>query len=399
MRRFGLARAVALASLLLFGCQVIAGDFELAETPTEPPGDPCYPGEVRCNEGVLEACAASRHFVERENCGSPELCDPSAQACRPCTPNEYACEGVALNQCDATGQWLPGGPDCAAAELCSLSPGRMAGSCKPDICEEGELACSRSRLIRCAKERDHWELVEVCAEGYCNAENAMLRVSEGKLPQCDRSCADGIGDCKKECTPGTVNCEKESPFLLFCSANGAWVKREVCFTRALCDPVGRRCLTPACDRLETRCSGNKFETCSGDLTDFVTTKTCSSNEVCIPDEGCAAKLAEGECTGAERYRCNWRTVEECVDGSWQPRHVCATRSLCNTEAGVCDEPECTHGTYRCNPGSEICNDGRDGWEAAPTQPCGEAQVCTEYPDLYTGQLNACELPDPSEETR
>jgi hypothetical protein len=359
----------------LGGCQLLTGDFEVA--PAES-GAPCHPGEVRCEGSKLLGCGGDLRFVTLEDCSSAATCDPSARACRPCTPGERACNGAELLVCESSG-WRSE-RECATPELCVFPGDRSTGQCAPPICEWGEYRCDGSVLFRCARARDHWELLELCADEYhCVVPEADAMASAGEGAHCQPSCTD---DCVNECEPGTKRCEG---FLLeHCNGDGVWVDFEACSTPALCNAVDGYCIAPACqEQDETRCSGQNFERCAADLTHFELQQQCTEDQACGPS-GCSPRVACSE----PSFNCRTGTLERCEAGEWKPYLVCDSPALCNATDGVCDPRECFPGTYACE-GNQIYKCDRAGYNWVYSgEFCPPGTMCTPYFDT-SDIANAC----------
>jgi hypothetical protein len=381
-----LLAALALSSAA-FGCQAILGDFEIEPAPVEDTslGTACAPGAARCTEGTLEVCAANRQSFEvAAECGRPELCDPTAQACHPCTAGDYACNGAALSSCSAAGQWQLV-TTCAAPEVCAVEDNRRSGRCLPALpqCANTEFVCDGRVLLRCTPGGDRLELVERCVSvEYCDAAAANDQAANGEPVHCLPSCSgDECG--APGCIPGTTRCSPmDVPALEQCNADGEWIQRELCTTRQLCNATAERCLPPACLQGERRCRGEILERCAGDFTRFVEDKRCTGDQACDPTLGC---IAPGCTEGA--FRCNGRTVERCQDGVWDPRNVCVTADLCEA-AGFCVDPVC-QGSECEGDILKQCDSGRDEWNVLYPQ-CAADERCTPFPNPRPAPRTYCE---------
>lgn len=381
---------------------MIAGGFEIV--PDVPPVEPlvrnCLPGTLRCSGQSLEVCADDRRsFQLVEDCGSREACDPTAGACHPCVPGEYACNVVELEdeadpeikhlrselvQCDENLQWQLR-DTCLTPELCSLTNERRTGVCLGATCEENEHSCSTNRLIRCAPGRDRWELLEVCsAQDHCDSVMANAAIEAGERAHCLPNCEGE--DCGTECEPGTWRCASPTQ-VQQCNADGYWVQREVCDSRALCDEEGGRCMSPACDWdnpkaeepvPDRRCMGQERQACASNNLKFVRIDACNSGEQCTPDGCIVDPCTEGD------FRCNDRTLERCEGGRWDPRQICRTPELCNDVAKRCQDPECAPGSHTCDRAwVNLCPNGIQEYHSYSCEP----EICVEYTDPTHDVLN------------
>ncbi|HEY3495242.1 MAG TPA: hypothetical protein VGK73_11175 [Polyangiaceae bacterium] len=387
MRVGAFARLIGLGCLGA-GCQLIAGDFEVV--PAQPPlaelPRACLPDSGRCTGAVLEECAPDRKtFQAVEECASPNECDPTARACHPCVPGEYACNGQQLLLCDAGLLWQPQS-DCLTAELCSLTPDRRSGQCVVPICDVGQHECQGDRLLRCAPGRDEWELLEACADAaHCDAQQANTAFLAGEKVHCQPLCTGD--DCYKECTPGSMRCAPSSiPEVQQCSSEGRWIRREVCVNRALCDGVNGRCLPPACFEREVQCRGQKRESCSVNRAQFDSAGECATGEICEPG-GCVP----GPCIDGA-FRCSGRILEQCAYGAWQPRNVCRTPLLCFSDQneGRCLEAACEPGGYECDgPWMNACSEEGDAL-SIHSNDCSDGGKVAKTCSIYSN-------PDPERE--
>jgi hypothetical protein len=355
--------------LLLSSCQLLFGDFELDESRPAPSFGPlgtgCEPNTFRCVGERLETCAPDRTSYELvESCSSAALCDPTAAACRPCTPGEWACNGATPASCDSAGQWVPG-VSCASAALCRVSPARTSAACIAPSCDyPGAHDCRGDLLLRCAEGLDRLVLADRCTSAAtCDPALADAQAATSGWGTCVESLPEACesdGSCTQpscEAT-GAVRCVAEDLTLLeACGNAGRWTTRAACDAAALCSEDAARCLEPACSVGETRCLGQVHQTCSSDRTRWVSDRTCASNQLCVPT-GCAPAT----CT-SDTFRCNGPSLERCADNRWVAMNRCATAALCSV-TGACLEPMCGGelGDFRCRGSSlEQCAAGRDAW--------------------------------------
>jgi hypothetical protein len=242
--------------------------------------------------------------------------------------------------------------------------------------EQGEPG---DRFERCSASGERWELVESCGLAKCTLEEV-----EGEVVGCLPSACEGEDCPPRECENGSLRCDPSSGLTLQrCNSAGRFVTVDACVTSVLCRADLGRCLPPACERNEKRCLGQEFQSCRGDRAWFQTTKECAPGQSCDPISGCVAK----RCTNNE-VRCNGAALERCLDGSWSPQQICATKDLCNAVTG-CEAPVCggTADLYRCQRDNNIifqCLPGRHDWEEIGT--CDAGQTCVEKRPFCVPQL-------------
>jgi hypothetical protein len=378
-----LLAALGLAAL---GCQALLGDFEIAEPP--PPkttlGSLCAPNAFRCNGPALEACGADRRsWAVITTCASDGECDASAAACHVCRPGDYGCDGLGnLQRCNNSGKLQLEGV-CATPTSCFVKNNRATGDCVEPICEIGDFQCEQNRLLTCAPERDHFELVALCAsEPLCDADAAALDFANRLPPTC----------LTPQCLPGTFACDGGT--LERCNADqNGWDPLTDCGDPAACNPIDGTCTSA--DVGKTTCSGASLV--KNGPGGFVTLATCASPALCDPVSGTCRKRACGT-LGARRCVSNvdLTTVEECSDGgSWLVREACATRALCSAEEGRCLEPACELGAERCvGAVHQRCSGDRTHWETVETcdeesgETCGPAGCETNT--CVTGRVRCVE---------
>ena len=165
---------LAALGLGALGCQALLGDFEIADPPTSTVttlGRDCAPSAFRCRGAELEMCGADRRSWEHvATCASDGECDASAAACHPCHPGDYGCDGLGnLQQCDNFGK-LKVTQQCATPVSCAVKNNRATGLCVDPVCAPGTFQCTENRLETCARDRDYFEVVALCASApLCDA--------------------------------------------------------------------------------------------------------------------------------------------------------------------------------------------------------------------------------------
>jgi hypothetical protein len=361
----------ALLAVFGSGCQVVLGDFTIGtDDTTVTLAAECRPNAYRCNGATLELCADDRSgYRAWAECASPDQCDPTAGACRPCEPGEYACNENVLLSCSGAATWtqVEAGV-CATPELCQTGADRRTGAGCLDVCTPGAVRCGEAdRFERCAPSGERWELVERCGIGKCTVDQA-----NGMRAGCLPAACEGAACPPPECENGSLRCDPTSRLTLQrCNSAGRFVTLEACAASTLCRADLGRCLPPACERNEKRCLGQKFQSCRADRAWFQTTKECGPGETCDPTSGCVQQTCAN---GA--VRCNGAALEHCENGAWSPRQICLTKDLCDPTG--CKPPVCggTLGPYWCDGSiTRQCASGRNTWEEIRT--CGSGEMCVE----------------------
>lgn len=348
---------------LAAGCQVLVGDFSIAEPSF------CAEGAVQCVGNVLQTCNGDG-WDNAAVCASESLCDPNAGVCRTpeCAAGERRCLDAALQLCNGTRDgWLELST-CATAAHCST----QAGGCMEVPCEPGEVQCNGAVLQSCKEDQSGWGELVTCA-------SAAL---------CDEV---GRG-CKQGCTPGEFQCQGEQ--LQTCSDTlDSWTTVQVCESDALCDALAGSCREGGCSSPGGfRCTeAGILERCMDDLTAWTSEAACASvahcdavNGQCM-DEPCAAG----------QYQCNGATLEVC-NAERNGRDVvaiCESEGLCQLtlEQGslTCEAPRCMVGDFQCEGAQpQICNAGLTGYRDNGTA-CPTAELCNELKG--TCDQAACEV--------
>ncbi|MFZ5893711.1 MAG: hypothetical protein ACOY0T_21800 [Myxococcota bacterium] len=284
----------------------------------------CANGEYRCDGAALQVCNADRSGWDTvETCSNGTACNLNLQACVACTPNEFQCNGGVLSQCNAQGSWASP-TQCGSPELCVVAENRSSGQCIASaMCKPGEYACQEARLVRCDAQGVTWLGIETCA-------SAAL--------------------CKQ-----TLSSAGSMPGLL-------------------------ACVPATCDADQARCDNNQLLVCSPERTGFTQTRTCSADNPCNPKLRDCGRCTPGEkfCSGADLLTCD-------NNGVFQRSATCATRGLCDAEAGVCDPPECDQ------PGHSAC----DQTQPRLVQCAPDLRVRVSYcvtPALCNAREGRCEQP-------
>jgi len=350
---------LALASA---GCQLLFGDYRVAETqaPALTLGSVCAPGTFRCQGAALQACAANRSgFDAVETCGSAGECDATAGVCHACVSGDYGCDGNGeLQRCDDAGRLQPFMP-CATPALCHVAGDRRSGTCNDLVCDAGTFTCDGNRLLRCAPGGDHLDFVARCAsEPVCDAAQAAAAVTKGEAATC----------LMPLCTPGMFACDGAT--LERCNGDrNDFEPFATCDDAASCNPRDGTC-TPAAPGTYA-CSGAKLMLKGGG--GFTAVKTCLSPDLCDADHGLCLASA---CGPPGALRCGeLPTLDECsVDGQWLLREACSTTALCSASAGLCFPQACELDATRCvGKRHERCSDDLTHWQV--DRVCGDGQAC------------------------
>jgi hypothetical protein len=357
--------AYALAVLALAaGCQVLAGDFTIADPSF------CAAGDVQCVGNVLQTCNQERDGWDNAAvCASEALCDAKAGVCRmpECALGERRCLEAELQLCNGTRDGWIRLDTCATAAHCST----MAGGCMEVPCALGDVQCNGAVLESCNEDQSGWSELDTC-------ESAAL------CDEVERKCNDG-------CAAGDFRCQGEQ--LQACSATlDSWTTVRVCESDALCDELAGSCREGGCSSPGAfRCSDTGvLERCRDDLTAWTSDSVCASAAHC--DAGAGACMLE-PCSAGE-YQCNGAKLEVC-NAERTGREVvaiCDSEGLCQLtlEQGLtkCVPPRCAAGDYHCDGAQpQICNAGFTGYRNNGTA-CSTADLCNDT----TGTCNpaACE---------
>jgi hypothetical protein len=327
----------------------------------------CSSGEHRCNGSSLETCNSDRTgWVIWAQCTSADECNLNSDSCRPCTPGEYQCDETRLRQCSAQQTWELVAT-CETAALCTVADNGLSGSCTPSVCDSpGGHTCQGSQLLRCSPGLDRLQLVENCpTAALCDAAAADAMASSGRAGTCQPAV----------CQPGEVRClGSELNQLSRCNAERTgWEPIQTCENASQCNP-GQAACAP-CTPGEQHCNGADLRRCSPEQI-WQLVDTCQTPALCNAAAGaCTAPV----CQPAGRVECNPGDpleLRKCAAAQdhWERLDVCVTAALCNANDRKCDPPACNAGDSRCDGiRFQICDSDRIGWET--TQSCGAGEVC------------------------
>jgi hypothetical protein len=351
---------------LAAGCQLLAGDFTIAEATF------CTDGRVQCVGNVLQKCNRERNGWDNAAvCASETLCDANAGACKmpSCEPGERRCLDAELELCNVTRDGWIHLDTCATAGHCST----QTGGCMDVPCAPREIQCNGAVLEACKDDQSGWLELDTCA-------SAAL-------------CDEGAGVCNDGCAPGEFRCLGEQ--LQGCSATlDSWTTVGVCDSDALCDEMTGSCRQGGCSSPGAfRCSDTGvLESCPDNLTGWNLVAACASAAHCDAVKGTCMMEP---CMAGER-QCNGATLEVCnaERTGRDPVATCESEDLCQLTLNqpgstTCEPPRCATGEYYCDGAQpQICNAGRTGFRDNGSA-CPTVELCNDQ----TGTCNpaACEL--------
>lgn len=293
---------------------------------------PCDPGELRCNEGMLQRCRDDQTgFDDVVDCETVELCDATRGSC------------------------TPGSAECA---------------CQPPACDAGETRCTGSVLERCNDARTGWEVVQTCTTA------ALCELGRSRVPlACEPpACEPDEFDCN-EATLGRCNADQTGFQTVMTCAGGPGFCNEVLGSCSQCQ-VG-----------DTRCDGAQIQGCRADRSGFepLPIEPCATPQLCVLNVAGAAECQEPRC-GVGAFQCNGAQLTRCNDGrtAFEPfGQACPRADLCSAQRGRCDF--CVPSRRECTPdltASRTC--AADGNSFGPLTPCplgciaetGACRTCT-----------------------
>lgn len=435
------------AALSLFGCQLIAGDFEIEKVQNSPQGF-CEDDEFRCNLEYLLSCNSDHTDFELfDTCPTSELCDSTLGACRVCTEGDQRCDGALRQECNEDGTaWdlvmeCPSpamcnptfcgsctageyacrgmddtvdkelwqcGPDntwsikldtCVSAGVCAVSldmartDPNWSGKCVDTPCDTaGQVTCEGPELRRCRTDLSGFDVVDTCASvALCEQAVENATTTYGFIERCPIGCL----------TAGSYVCEDQ--FLLRCrdDLTGYDPAPERCPEGTDCNPMQGAC-GPPCTSGEYQCNGEELRRCRDDGT-WEEIDRCASSVLCLITEfettpeggsrGIAGMCQPPTCPVAGEYMCTEAALFKCRPDltNWDTAGSCLSPALCVAADGRCHDPICAPGELKCF-GNELrrCSPGLTDWDWVIT--CGEGEICSNDPDDDTG----CDLNCPLE---
>ena len=374
--------------------------------------EPCRPGSYQCNETQPQVCDSDSawHPASAAPCASPALCkvadDASAASCaQPGCPAAGAlqCVGDHLQRCPDS---LVGWEDvelCASAALCDVAAANAQvaahgfPTCVVPTCSPGQFNCDTGSPRPCNAQRTGWGEPLASCSGACNvalgdcsackpgsyacsgrelslcsAEQTWSSVACSSVLSCNSAAETPACDAQV-CKPGEWRCNDDLSTLERCRSDGGkWESVEQCVNRRLCNPKATRCEVPTCTLAgATRCKGDEFQVCRGDLTRWDQKMLCAPGETCDPQKGCLPS----PCTEGA-YRCNDVALEQCRQATWTRTDTCATTALCDAERHACTAPTCAPGERQCVGAIlQRCNRAQSGWLEIET--CPAKSVCSQ----------------------
>jgi hypothetical protein len=373
--------------------------------------EPCRPGSHQCNDAQPQICGADLKWSDATPapCGSAALCkvaeNAGAASCAPLgCPAEGAlqCVGDRLQRCPKSLAAWEDIESCASAALCNVDAANAQvaahgfPTCVVPTCSPGQFNCDTGSPRPCNADRAGWGDAlatcsgtcnvakgdcSACTEGYacsgrelshCSAEQTWSSLSCSSVLSCN-SAAEMPACDPRICTPGEWRCNDDLSTLERCRSDGGkWESVEQCVNRRLCNPKATRCEVPACTVAgATRCKGDEFQVCRGDLTRWDQKSLCTSAGTCDPQSGCLPQA----CTDGT-YRCNDVALEQCTQSTWARMSTCATTALCDATRHTCTPPTCAPGERRCVGAIlQRCNGAQSGWVELET--CPSKSVCSQ----------------------
>jgi hypothetical protein len=384
--------------LLVAGCQLVLGDFELDDVKE----GTCEPATVHCFGNVLQACdAEGTAWKNVAMCASDALCDAAKRECgRPtCADGERHCQDATFQICKSTRDGWTTVQACQTAGRCSAESG-----CTEQPCQAGQRQCNGAVIRTCRSDQSGWDEGDTCASaalctkdgctksscqpGEHQCSGAVLQLCNDALDgwttvkSCDSAvlCDPSSGTCRTAgCTnPGAFRCS-ETGVLESCADDlTGWVLVAACQGAGFCDAVKGMCTTEPCTPGTYQCSGANLEVCNADSSGWRSVDSCETEGLCQQTLGlgsttCAEPACEAgatQCVGAEPQVCNADRTAFKPNGP-----ACATEELCNAGSGTCTAPLCDPGQTRCSGVQpEICNPGRTGY-VSNGAPCASEALC------------------------
>jgi hypothetical protein len=306
----------------------------------------CEAGETRCEGAVLSLCTFARDgFEELETCATPELCNPVAGDCSPCTPDEVHCSGALLLRCSAAAAWETL-RTCESPALCDAAK----VTCNKTECDSpGVFRCGADNGLEVCSPGRTWEVTEACVTtGLCSASAGRCREPACRSPE--QRC---VGNEWQRCAPDLSRFER----------------RALCRADQMCDPM-QGCVAAGCTDGQVRCNGIYLERCAGGA--FERAMRCETPELCDAVEAvCHPPGCGGD---GEKFQCIEQLLQECpLDRiGWLDRlPACASSQICDAGyaglgPGHCDN--CVPGDFACE-GNSLVRCAADGRTAPVVANC------------------------------
>jgi len=412
------------ALLSLFGCQLVAGDFEIKTQHKEQQGL-CKTGEFRCNGEYLLTCTPDQSdWMLDTTCPTAELCDSELEQCRVCNIGDLRCDGASRQECNEDGTaWeevevcesdAMCNPtfcgNCTAGEIACRGSGetvdrelwecgegntwsKQLDTCEtPGVCnasydmaltdpnwskmcinavctEPGQYRCEDQALERCRQDLTGWDTVDTCASvALCLQGVANATVSEGLVDMCPLGCT----------SPGAVVCDGLA--LTKCREDlTGYDFVMTCEEGTDCNPVQGACSGP-CEEGEVQCNGSQLRRCRADHS-WEEVDRCASPVLCVTSSD-GERATSGECLPpacpmAGAFSCEGAALYECRQdlSTWDTAGTCYSADLCSAADKRCNEPVCNADELRCFDNElRRCNSGLTGWDMV--ESCGAGEFCS-----------------------
>lgn len=396
----------------LVGRQVTAlcGSVQLCDAQARacrtPPAGCTADGVRRCRvqapNTVLEVCSEGRsRFSVLDTCSPTEFCDVNDVACDVCSQtSQPTCEGNTLVTCAANGQ-------SASRQACVNGCQVVAGG--PDRCRTcvpGSLSCDGIQLVVC-KQRGGEEFLE-------REECDTQAVCRQTLATCTANNTGQDCRCEDVCDPGDRDCRGAQPVACNADQTAFVASGEDCGLEEDCNPVPVGACFP-CRRGDVRCGADDImEGCRSDRSGFVDidgaqageSRCISNNRGTFSQQCSGGTLQETRCESGLCARglgcadCNPDTfVSECVETGPPARTVCEGRRIEERpcEASVCSLVTTCTGEGSCNsraaPAETVCQrtDGSSGvCDGAPSPSCVECVSAAQCNDGVACTVDTCE---------
>jgi hypothetical protein len=393
--RFFVPRLLLGVGLLVAGCQLVFGDFNIDK-------GPCERGAKQCFGNVLQTCnTEGTAWTNVALCASEALCDP-AHGCKlaTCADGDRRCDNAEFQICKSTRDGWSNVQACADAGHCSAESG-----CTSEPCQAGTLQCNGAVLRQCLPDQSDWRVADTCASatlctksgctmqackpGQFRCSGAELQTCNDMLDgfttvkSCDSAalCDDATGTCGTAgcTTPGAFRCTDTGVLEKCLDDLTAWMTFDTCKKgAAFCDAVSGSCKDEPCTPGTYQCSGVNLQVCNADSSGWRAVDMCETEGLCQATLGagattCAKPMCAAgatQCVDAEPQICNADRTAFKANGP-----ACATPELCNAGSGTCTLPQCDPGQTQCMGAQPvICNPGRTGY-VANAPPCASVALC------------------------
>lgn len=335
----------------------------------DPACDKCSAGEVRCSQGLTQACQQDRFgcFVwdTPKPCSVGTICQSGVcvhdPACDKCKAGETQCDGNGLRTCQKDQN---GCLDFAAASACKQGQICQSKQCVHDPacdkCKPGEKRCNGKQVESCAKDQYgclSWSTPSACQAGYvCKGQGS-----------CQLGCRnDGCQVGAKRCFGGGVQ---------VCQQNGActtWSQSSACQRGQVCQS-GACVHDPACDTCTegaAQCDGGGTKVCGKDQYGCLVwgaISACQTGQVCQQGK-CVAPPCQGDADCALGFHCFQKAcrVDVCQRGKTYCKNnnvvVCAANGSSETTSQTCGKQSCQNAQCTCTSdqqcsGNETCQNG------------------------------------------